>query len=190
MRVSREQAAESRERILAAASRLFREHGYGGIGVADLMKTAGLTHGGFYSHFASKDELMAEATARALSGSAARWNRLADEEGEAALRTIAAYYLSPEHRRRAGSGCAVPSLAAEASRQGGAVRVAFTKGLAGLVDALGRVVPGRTRAARRKRALASFAAMAGAVVLARAVDDDALAEEILDAVKDAVTRAG
>ena len=189
MRVSREQAAESRERILAAASRLFREHGYGGIGVADLMKSAGLTHGGFYAHFSSKDELMAEATARALAGPAERWNRLADEEGAKALQTIAAYYLSPEHRRRPGSGCAVPSLAAEAAREGTAVRGAFTRGMSALVDALARILPGRTRAARRKAALASFAAMAGAVMLARAVDDDALAEEILDAVKDAVTRS-
>ena len=78
MRVSREQAAESRERILDVASKLFREHGLDGIGVADLMKNAGLTHGGFYGHFSSKEELMAQACARALENSVEKWEKLCE----------------------------------------------------------------------------------------------------------------
>jgi len=187
MRVSREEAAATRERILEAASRLFRERGYDGIGVADLMKGAGLTHGGFYSHFDSKEHLMAEASARALRASAQRWSRIAESDGTDALARIVRSYLSSRHRDSPGTGCAIATLASEAPRQGGTVRRAINDGLAALVDVLAGLVPGRTAKARRERALVAFSAMLGALVLSRAVDDRQLSDEILDAVARAIS---
>ena len=184
MRVTREEAARSRERILEAASRLFRERGLDGIGVADLMQSAGLTHGAFYAHFASKEDLMVEACARALARSAARWDRVAEtsESSRAALAELATSYLSSRHRDHPGHGCVIAALGADVARQGGAVRRAYTRGLEALLGRLARLVPGRDVTARRRRALATYASMVGGVVLARAVDDAALSEEILNAV--------
>ena len=151
MKVSKEQAAQNRERILEVGTRLFRERGFDGIGVADLMREAGLTHGGFYGHFASKEELMAKACERALAKSAARWESLYARDGREALAAMADSYLSTRHRDHPGGGCIAPAVAIEAARHGPAVRRAFTDGVRSLVDVLARVVPGRTKAAKRKR---------------------------------------
>src|SRR5687767_15927798 len=105
MKVSREQAALNRERILEAAAQLFRERGFDGIGVADLMKEAGLTHGGFYGHFSSKEELIAEASARALTGSLAVWRKPAERAPDDPLSAVAGAYLTRRHRDNAGVGC-------------------------------------------------------------------------------------
>src|SRR5262245_22364805 len=184
MKVTREQAAENRERIVNTAARLFRERGFDGIGVADIMKSAGLTHGGFYGHFVSKDDLAAEACARALEKSAMKWDALAGAERNP-LDTIVASYLSEAHRDRPGSGCAIAALGSDVSRQGKGVRQAVTAGVKGLVDRLGQLFSGRPRE-RRQKALAGFAAMLGAVIMARAVDDPDLSGEILDAVSESV----
>lgn len=180
MKVSREQAAKNRERILDAAARLFRERGFDGIGVADLMKAAGLTHGGFYGHFKSKQELMALASERALAESTARWSQAADE-GEAALNRLVQNYLSPRHRDAVGKGCAIAALATDAARQSAPVRGALTQGLRHHVESLESMVPGKTRAAKREKALAAYAGMVGALVLSRAVDDPELSEAFLKA---------
>ena len=186
MRVSREQAAENRQRIVEMAARLFRERGLDGIGVADLMKSAGLTHGGFYGHFQSKEDLMAQACARALEDSLAKWRERVEAEPEDPLAAVAALYLSASHCAQPGDGCALAALGSEAARQGAPVRHALTAGMRPLIDLLARIVPGRAQAARRQKALATFASMVGAVTLARDVDDPALAEEILQAVSAAV----
>jgi len=182
MKVSREEAAASRERILDVASRLFREHGLDGIGVADLMNSAGLTHGGFYGHFSSKEDLMAHACDRALANSVARWEELCAAGADKALSAITQQYLSARHVQKPGTGCAIAALGPEIARRGPSVRHSITGGVRALVDILARLVPGNTRAARRRRALSTFASMVGALVLARAVDDVALAQEILKAV--------
>lgn len=189
MRVSREQAAENRERVVQTAARLFREHGFDGIGVADLMKQAGLTHGAFYGHFDSKDDLMAEASARALEESLAYWHKRIEHAGADGLATVVGKYLSPAHRDHPGRGCAFAALGAEAQRHTPAVRRAMTAGLRPLLDVLGRLLPGRSKAAKRQKALAAFSAMVGALVLARAVDDEALSGEILQAVAVSITGA-
>lgn len=184
MKVSKEQMAENRERILDVAAQLFREKGFDGIGVADLMKSAGLTHGGFYGHFASKDELMAEASARALQRLQAAWAAMAREaaaQGQEPLAVIEAAYLSPRHRDAPGQGCLLAALGSDAARQGPAVRRAVTEGVRAQVEGLASLVPGRTKAARRQRALADYASLVGAMVLARAVDDEDLSNEILRA---------
>src|SRR5438309_11707248 len=105
MKVSREQAARNRERIVETAAQRFRERGFEGIGVADLMKEAGLTHGGFYGHFSSKEDLIAEASARALAQSLALWGKLADRAPGDPLSALAGAYLISRHRDHPGAGC-------------------------------------------------------------------------------------
>lgn len=187
MKVTREEAAANRERILEAAARLFRERGLDGIGVADVMGEAGLTHGGFYGHFGSKDELKAAACARSLERSAARWTRFVETERDP-VAAIVKRYLSAEHRDDPGHGCAIAALGGDVGREGPEVRRAYTQGWAALLDILASVSPGRTGAARRREAIATYAALVGAVVLARAVDDPRLSEEILTAVRSSPAR--
>jgi TetR/AcrR family transcriptional repressor of nem operon len=184
MRVSRVEAAEHRERIVESAARLFRERGFDGIGVADLMLAAGLTHGGFYGHFESKEALMAEASARALRAAHEYWSKLAQRDPEHALAALAASYLSTRHRDHPGRGCLLAALGSDVARQAAPVRSAVTAGVRSMVDLLAGLLPGRSRAARRDRALATYASLVGALVLARAVDDPALSEAILRAVAD------
>jgi TetR/AcrR family transcriptional regulator, transcriptional repressor for nem operon len=186
MKVSREQAVANRERILDVASRLFRERGFDGIGVADLMEHAGLTHGGFYGHFASKEALMAQACERALASSVVKWTKLSARAEGKPLSAIAKYYLSARHRDDPGAGCAVATLAVDAPRLGSDVRRAVTKGVRSLIEVLAGVVPGKSRAAKRRLALNTFASMVGALVLARAVNDAELSEEILKAVSTSI----
>ena len=178
MKVSREQAAENRERVIEVAGRLFREKGFDGIGVADIMKGAGLTHGGFYGHFASKDDLAAEACAQMLDRSVAL-ARLA--AGEAPLTAILTSDLLPRHRDAPGSGCAMSALAAEAVRQPAPIRAIFTKGLRDFIEVLTTFVAGRSAAARREKASATMSGMVGAMVLARAANDPEFSAEILRA---------
>lgn len=183
MKVSREQFAENRERILDVAGTLFREKGFDGIGIADIMKAAGMTHGGFYRHFASKDDLIDQASQKALTRGAGYWDRTigGDDSPHAALTRLLQMYLSEAHRDASGKGCSIAALGADAARQNGAIRKTFERGLESLVDKLTALMPGRTRALRRRKALASFSQMMGALVLSRAVDDPALSKEILSA---------
>ena len=181
MKVSREQAAQNRERIVVAAAQRFRERGFDGIGVADLMKEAGLTHGGFYGHFSSKEDLIAEASARALTSSLALWSKLAQRAPGDPLSAIAGVYLTSRHRDNPGTGCLLAALGPDVSRQGPAVRRAVTDYVRSACDLLAKLIPGRSRAARRQKAISAYATLVGAMVMARAVDDRALSEEILDA---------
>jgi TetR/AcrR family transcriptional regulator, transcriptional repressor for nem operon len=189
MKVSREQAAENRRRIVETAGRLFRENGYDGIGVADIMKHAGLTHGGFYGHFASKDDLAVEASAQALASKAGVWDLGETAPGDAAEPALARFlatYLSPNHRDDLGNGCALAALGADAAREPAAVRGAFTAAVRTRLEKLMAMLPGRNPAARRRRAIAALASAVGALVLARAVADPELSAEILSATKDAL----
>ena len=182
MRVSREQAAENHERIVAVAGALFREKGYDGIGVADIMQAADLTHGGFYGHFKSKSDLAALASRVALAKSAANWDAIRASENDKAFAAIVTSYLTPRHRDNAGKGCVLAALGADAARQEKPVRTAFREGLTRLIDILVASLPG-SKAARRRRALAAMAQMVGAIVLSRAVDDTAFSDEILAAAR-------
>jgi TetR/AcrR family transcriptional repressor of nem operon len=183
MKVSREEAARNRERIVEAAARLFRERGFEGVGVAELMKDVGLTHGGFYGHFESKDDLMAQSCERALEHSLERWRKRAEASPDEPLAAITDGYLTTRHRDDPGTGCLLAALGSDVSRQGPAVRRAVTDYLNSAFDVLTRLVPGKTRAARRRKALAAYASLIGAMVMARAVDDRALSQEILEAVR-------
>lgn len=184
MRVSREEAAATRERILEVAGTLFREHGFDGIGVADIMKQAGLTHGGFYGHFASKDDLAAEITGRVASREG--WMQRLSGKTNPSLKEVVRGYLTPRHRDHPGTGCLFAALGSDVVRQPTAVRRAFTEGLKNRVDALRELIPGRSATARRRQALATISGMIGALMLSRAVDDPKLSAEILDAAAEAL----
>jgi len=177
MKVSREQAAENRARVLQAAGALFREKGFDGVAVADIMKAAGLTHGGFYGQFASKDDLAAEACADVMARAAGRWSELSTHKDP--LAALVGSYLSTRHRDTPGRACALPSLAAEAARGPARVRSAFTQGLRNFIGILATYVPRRSASARRSQALVTMSGLVGAMILARAVDDAAFSDEIL-----------
>lgn len=177
-----EQAAQNRDRVLDVAAQLFRERGFDGIGVADLMKVAGLTHGGFYGQFASKEDLMAQACVRASQNSFKKFQAAADRTPDSPLTGVAHMYLSALHRDQPGNGCLIAALGADAAREGPPLRRAISEGVHSVVGLLAGLVRGRTRAVKRARALSTYASMVGALVLARAVDDEALSDEILHSV--------
>jgi TetR/AcrR family transcriptional repressor of nem operon len=179
MRVTREQAAANREKVLEAAGTLFRKHGFDGIGVADIMKRAGLTHGGFYGHFPSKADLAAESCARVLGTEG--WVERLTGTRNPSLGALTRAYLSTQHRDDPSHGCLIAAVGSDVARQPRAVRRAFTEGLRARVDALLRLVPGRSAAARREKALATMAGLVGALMLSRAVEDPTLSDEILEA---------
>ncbi|HEY9104043.1 TetR/AcrR family transcriptional regulator [Chitinimonas sp.] len=183
MRVSREKAAESRERILDTAARLFREKGFDGIGVADLMKAAGLTHGAFYGHFSSKEDLMAQAAERASRHAVEDMQSMVDQrEDLAPLAAVAQRYLSPAHAANPGVGCVIAALGADIARQGETVRDGALAGVEASIAYMSELAPGKTEAIRREQAINQYAAMVGALVLARMSLDKPLACEILQTV--------
>jgi TetR/AcrR family transcriptional repressor of nem operon len=182
MKVSRAEAARNRERIIEVAAKLFRKRGFDGVGVADLMKSAGLTHGGFYGHFASKEDLMVQACARAMEDSLEALQQAAQQGGENAFSAVTSAYLTRAHRDQPDEGCVLAALGAEAARRGSLVRGVFTQGVRSMVNALTRLAQGKSKRLKRERALATVASMVGALVLARAVDDAELSDEVLQSV--------
>jgi TetR/AcrR family transcriptional repressor of nem operon len=178
MRVTRAQASANRQKILEIAGGLFRQHGFDGIGVADIMKGAGLTHGGFYGHFASKDDLAAEACAMVL-GKDGWAERLAGAPSPS-FGAVVRGYLSARHRDHPAQGCLLAAVGSDVVRQPRSVRHAFTEGVRGRVDALRKLLPGSS-ASRREKALATMCGLVGALMLSRAVDDPKLSDDILEA---------
>ncbi len=186
MKVTRAQAEENRERILDNAAQLFRERGFDGIGLNDLMQAAGLTRGGFYGHFESKDDLAAQAARRALENNREQWRQQTD-------RSVAAWvkaYLSDAHRDHPGAGCALVALAGDAARGGPAVREVFTEGVESLVAAVQGQLPGASDPERREQALAMLSTMVGALLLSRAVGDAGLSRELRHAARKTLPVAG
>jgi TetR/AcrR family transcriptional repressor of nem operon len=176
--------SETRQRILTAAGHLFREHGIDGVGVDAIMKRAGLTHGGFYLHFPSKEALAAEVSQSLLEKAASRWQAISrSDDPDAALARIVRSYLRPDHVALA-HGCPLTTLGPDVARRS-ASKEAVSGALHGMVDALVRVLPGR----KRQKALASLSTMVGAVVLARLADDPALAEAFLEAAATSILPA-
>src|SRR5579859_1642130 len=138
MRVSRIQAAENRRAVIDVASRLFREHGFDGIGLKDLMKGAGLTQGAFYKQFASKEDLAAQASRRALESAFDRWSAAGSAKPEDPLGAVIAFYLSPEHREERMNGCPIVALGSDAARQSHDVKASFEAGIKEYLALLGR----------------------------------------------------
>lgn len=173
MRISKEQAAENRERVVEAASGLFRERGFDGVAVADLMRAAGFTHGGFYNHFPTKEALAAETLGRAFDEMATVRARMAG------MPEMLRGYLSRAARRAPGKTCPAAALAGDVGRQPPPVRAMFANGLEGMIESFAAQIGGPDA---RSRATVLLAQMVGGMMLARGVPDDhALADEILQA---------
>ncbi|MGJ5894386.1 TetR/AcrR family transcriptional regulator [Streptomyces niveiscabiei] len=177
MRVTKAQAEQNRAHIVATAARLFRERGYDGVGVAELMAAAGFTHGGFYKHFRSKADLMAEASASGLSQVATRAEGLGPVE-------FVERYVTREHRDGRGDGCTIAALSGDAARQPAEVRTEFAAGIESLLTALqapSDTPGGADQRAARTKLIGMLAHSIGAIMLSRACPDDSpLADEILD----------
>jgi TetR/AcrR family transcriptional repressor of nem operon len=182
MRYSREHKLETHARIVKKASIRLREKGAHGIGVADLMKDAGLTHGGFYAHFDSRDALVIEAFTHAMDRSTERWRKLTEKTPpEKRLAMIVNSYLTPVHRDDPGHGCAVPALGAEIARESAKTRRVFAGRLDQMIDMIAAQIPDVPRKAARKQAVAALATMMGTLVMARIAGSGEFSDEILGA---------
>lgn len=181
MRITREKAAENREKVLAAAAKLFREHGLDGVGIDAVAAAAGLTHGAIYSHFKSKDELAAAAIAHAMHRSMGEWLALTQGlDAKAAFERLLRAYVSRAHRNAPEEGCAIAALGGSAPRQAAPLRGVFRDAVARLIEVVASA--GGTR--QRERAIVNAATMIGAIVMARAAaSDPALSDEILSTVR-------
>ncbi len=175
---SKSAKADSHERIVQAAAARIREAGVEATGVAELMALAGLTHGGFYRHFASREDLVAAAVERALAEGGAAVGALASSR-EATIGAIVDAYLSLSHRDCLATSCAVTTLAAEVARCPPPARAAYTSQVRTYIELLGGLLAAKTGKARRAQALLALSTLVGAVSLARAVDDEKLSREIL-----------
>jgi TetR/AcrR family transcriptional repressor of nem operon len=190
MRYSKDHKAETHERIVKNASVRLREGGAASLGVAELMKDAGLTHGGFYAHFASRDALISEAFAHAMQQTTRRWRKRTEQAPEGkGLASIVNGYLSTEHRDDAGNGCALPSLGVEASRANPKIRKAFTNKLEEMVEVIAEQFPDLPAKAARREAIAVVSTMMGAMILARTAGTGEFSDEILSAGRYAALRA-
>src|ERR1700722_10994714 len=184
MGYSKAQKEKTHKRIVAIASKRFREQGLAGFGIAELMKEAGLTEGGFYKHFDSRDELVAEAVSAAFG----IWQRQ-KEASEAGRRPLSFEkliddYLSDVHRKNPGTGCAFSALAPEIARSDKRTRALTSEKVRDDLEVIVALLPGRDKRAVRSRAILTFSALVGSMSLARAVSDEALAQEILKTVAD------
>jgi len=187
MRYSKEHKQETHERIVKRAAVRLREKGAHGIGVADLMKEAGLTHGGFYAHFDSREALVIEAMAHIMDRGTERWRKLGEQAPpEKRLATIVDSYLSAAHRDDPGHGCAIPTLGAELARETPKTRKAFASKLEEMIDMLASLIPDVAPKAARKQASAALGTMMGALVMARIAGNSEFSDEILAAGREAI----
>ena len=191
-RVSRKQADLNREIIVEAATRLFRERGLHGISVVDVMAAAGLTHGGFYGHFESKEALAREAGGRAFEQSAERWKtRIAEhDDKDQARRSLIEPYLSAASRDNPGDSCPVVAFAGDMCHEAADsdLRQTFLDGLNRLLQTYGSLIDAGDAEQNRRQALVDYSLMVGALTLARATRGDALSDEILEAARTFLTQ--
>ena len=169
---------EHHEQIVGVAATRVREDGLDGVGVADLMRDAGLTHGGFYRHFESRDELVAEAVERALHDGGQAMAAVAESPRDPLAAVIDAY-LSTTHRDNLGTSCAVTTLAADIARSNARAQAAYTSQVGVYIDMLAWLLPRGSSDDRRRTAIAALSTLVGAVSMARAVSDEPLSQEIL-----------
>ena len=187
MRVSRAQAEANRETVINVASRLFREHGFDGIGLKDLMKGAGLTQGGFYKQFASKDDLAAQASRRAMESATRRWSEAAADSSDP-LEAVMAFYLSKDHRGEKAEGCPLVALGSDATRQSEEVRRPFEDGIRAHFEVLNELLDDTRSSNPSGKAMAILSLMVGAVTLSRIMEDENTSQGILDAAAEEIRR--
>jgi TetR/AcrR family transcriptional regulator, transcriptional repressor for nem operon len=190
MRKSKQEAAKTRERIVTVAAEEFREHGLVATGLADLMSAAGLTHGGFYRHFDSKDELIKEASAAALAAMLDGLAAASGKLGRTGLKTVAAKYLSTEHRDHPREGCPLAALGSELARADAETRNAATAGFLRLVDILAEQFDPTHPSEGKKKAIVAAVTMIGALTMSRIVTDAALSKSLLRNVEKCLTSSG
>ncbi len=191
MRYSKEHKVETHARIVKKASARLREKGAHGIGVADLMKDAGLTHGGFYSHFDSRESLVIEAFSHAMDRSIENWRKVSGEKPPAQrLEMVVNKYLTPAHRDAPGHGCAVPSLGADVARESPKMRKAFAAKLDKMIEMMAENFPDSVPKIARKQAMASFSTMVGALLMARIAGSGEMSDAILAAGREAALASG
>jgi TetR/AcrR family transcriptional regulator, transcriptional repressor for nem operon len=182
MGYSKAQKARTHKRIVAIASKRFREKGLAGFGIAELMKEAGLTVGGFYKHFDSRDALVAEAVSSAFGDWQRRVDATASGGPPVSYAKLIDDYLSDAHRKNPGTGCAFSALAPEIARSDKRTRALTTEQVRNDLDLIAGLLPGKDNRAARSRAILIFSALVGAMSLARAVSDESLSREILKTV--------
>jgi len=187
MRVSRAQAEENRETVINVASRLFREHGFDGIGLKDLMKGAGLTQGAFYKQFSSKDDLAALASRRAMESATRRWSTAAARSSDS-LEAVMEFYLSKDHRGEKADGCPLVALGADAARQNEEVRRPFEDGIRAHFEVLDEMMDEAKSSNPSGKAMTILSLMVGAVTLSRLIEEESLSQGILDAAAGEVRR--
>ena len=188
MRYTAQHKAETRKRILTAAARLFRERGYDGVGVDAIMNEVGLTAGGFYAHFPSKEALFAEAVTTALSkGQALRQAKSANADPAEALRALINGYLSRSHRDMVGEGCPLPVVTPDVARSDASTRESYEQQFLYYLSEVEALLPQGSNVSR-DRALALMAQCVGGLMLARAVNDQELSNRILKACRQAATK--
>ena len=190
MKVSKETVEQNRERVIDTAAMLLRERGIDGIGIADLMNAAGLTHGGFYRQFKSKDDLVVQAVKRAYDSMSDDLRQRLEAATGSPLETLVRHYVSDYHRDDPGHGCSLTALAADAARRDDPVlRSFFGNIVSSYIELLTTLAPGSDRKTKRSAAIAILAEMVGSVILSRVVPDPTLSGEIIDTVaNDLVTR--
>jgi TetR/AcrR family transcriptional repressor of nem operon len=183
MRVSRVQAEENRQAVINASGRLFREHGFDGIGLKDLMKGAGLTQGAFYKQFASKEDLAAQASKRAMESAAQLWAAATAANPDDPLGAVLGFYLSMEHRQEKMDGCPIAALGSDAARQSSTVKEAFETGIRAYLETLGTMISVTPGEETNGKAMAILSTMLGALMLSRVVNDPELAQGFLTAAE-------
>ena len=189
LKTSRAHVEKNRENLLDAASKGFRRKGFEGVRVADLMQEVGLTHGGFYNYFKSKDDLVASACDASLKRQSERVKSMKDKDSGAELIAYFERYLSQASRDTPENACLFPSLAADVSRQGEAVRTVFSEGLSDYLNAMGDLTDkDRPKDGLPHNAVSVLSTLVGAMVLARAVNDRQLSDGILYAARQSLTR--
>ena len=179
---SKAQKAKTHERIVKLASKRFREEGLAGIGIAELMKEAGLTVGGFYKHFNSRDDLVAEAVNSAFGGWKRRVEAAKSSGPPVSYEKLIDDYLNKEHRDNPGTGCAFSALAPEIARSDKRTRALTSEQVRNDIQLIAALHPAKDKRTARSRAILTFSALVGAMALARAVSDDPLSREILKTV--------
>jgi TetR/AcrR family transcriptional regulator, transcriptional repressor for nem operon len=187
MRITKEESEQNRHRLIEAAGHLFRERGIDGVGVADICKRAGLTHGALYAHFQSKEELAGEALAEGLARSRSKLERVVSGQN-GNLRQYLESYLSPRHRDDVAEGCVMAALSSEVPRHGKALNQTFTEGLSKMVAAVESLLKGVGKRDKHRLALAISSSMIGALIAARstAKTDPELSNAILDSTREAL----
>jgi TetR/AcrR family transcriptional repressor of nem operon len=192
LKVSKEKAEENRQRVIDTAATLLRERGIDGIGIVDLMQAAGLTHGGFYRQFKSKDDLVAQAVQRAFEMTRADIAKQLKDTSVDPLETLVRYYVSDFHKNHLGKGCSLTALAADGARHDNpALRSVFGSAIDGYIKFLTSMIQEGTATSKRHAAMRMLAEMVGAIILARVAPDQSFAKELLKTVSsDVLKRRG